>query len=307
MRIEQLEYFIETARQQSIHQAGDKLHISHQSLNASLRRLEAELGLPLLERSPRGVTLTPAGECVLRYAQEVQSRTAALYHELAEFKPSLPPSVSGSLSCLVSPHVAIQILPQLIQAFAQAYPNVTLRLRERDSIQIAQQFDQGYEGLALFTHYESAPDTLPDDPHLFIEPLFSEADCAVVARSHPLGRSKSVSLKTLLSYPLALYQNGDEDTCLPLSILNQFGTPQIYMISDNVAVLENAARSGQAVCLAPQRALKRRIVFSDMEQVAVLKIRNYPRIIISAIVSPAYYQTHQSICDGFIETFKAIW
>lgn len=307
MRIEQLDYFIETARQQSIHKASDNLHISHQSLNASIKSLENELAVTLFKRSPQGVNLTPAGEILLRYALEVTNRTLRLEEELAEFAPARTQAVTGRLNCVVSPHLAIQVLPQLIQTFTQTHPEIALNIKERDSIHIAQRFEQGYEGLALFTHYETAPETLPQKADLLIQSLFAEVDHAVVAITHPLARYKSVSLRTLLDYPLALYQNGDDETCLPLTILQKLGTPHIYMISDNVSVLENAAVSGQAVTLAPQRALKQRVVFAHTDQVTVLKIRNYPRILISSIVEPAYYQAHQPIIDLFLETFKHIW
>lgn len=240
MRIEQLDYFIETARQQSIHKASDKLHISHQSLNASLKSLERELSVSLFKRSPQGVVLTPAGEVLLRYALEVTNRTRELQNELQALSPSTEQPVTGSLNCVVSPHLAIQILPQLIQTFTRNYPGIVLNIKERDSLQIARRFEQGYEGLALFSHYESAPETLPHKDSLLIQPLFAEVDRAVVSLKHPLARYKSVSLRTLLDYPLALYQNGDEETFLPLAIFKGLGTPNIYMISDNVSILENA-------------------------------------------------------------------
>ncbi len=307
MRIEQLNYFIETARQQSIHKASDKLHMSHQSLNASLKSLETELGHALLVRSPQGVMLTPAGELLLQYALEVSGRTRQLQSALDALLPSAAPAVTGSLNCIVSPHLAVQILPQLIKTFTQAYPQITLNIKERDSMQIAQRFEQGYEGLALFTHYENSPDTLPQSDTLIIQRLFDEVDYAAVALTHPLAAYKSISLKTLLNYPLALYQNGDDDTCLPLEVLKKFGTPQLYMLSDNVSVLEDAAISGHAVTLAPLRALKHHVVFTKPHQVAILKIRDYPHILISSIVSHTYYQTHQPLIDLFVDTFKRIW
>lgn len=54
MRTEQLEYLLETAQSSSISKAGEKLHITQQSLNAALKRLEVELGATLLERNYAG-------------------------------------------------------------------------------------------------------------------------------------------------------------------------------------------------------------------------------------------------------------
>lgn len=307
MRIEQFHYFIETARQRSIHKASDKLHISHQSLNASLKSLETELGTVLFERGTQGVTLTYAGEIMLQYTTEVVNLTTKLHLDLASLESSTDQSITGNLQCMVSPHLTIQILPQLIKTFAQSYPEVTLNIKERDSILIAQRFNQGYDGLALFTHYENTPNILPFSDDLIIQQLFSEVDDIVVSPTHPLAKYKPVSIKTLLKYPIALYQNSDEETCILLEILKELGTPCIYMVSDNVSILEDAVISGHAITFAPQRALKHHTVFSKTNQIAVLKIRNYPHIIISSIVNKSYYQTHQHLIDLFLETLKTIW
>lgn len=58
MRVEQLNYLLETAKTASINKSSERLHITQQSLNSSLTKLEQELGVKLLERSSKGVSLT---------------------------------------------------------------------------------------------------------------------------------------------------------------------------------------------------------------------------------------------------------
>ena len=60
--IRQLRYFVAVAERGSVSQAALDLHLSQSALSEALRKLEVELGVELLARSSRGVTLTPAGD-----------------------------------------------------------------------------------------------------------------------------------------------------------------------------------------------------------------------------------------------------
>lgn len=71
MRIEQLLYLVEVSKNPSISSASEKLHISHQALNRSLKALEEELGTTLFNRSPNGVSLTPQGEKTVETAKNI--------------------------------------------------------------------------------------------------------------------------------------------------------------------------------------------------------------------------------------------
>lgn len=71
MELRHLRYFVETAHRRSITKAASALHIVQPALTAQIKALEDELGTRLLERSARGVTLTPSGEAVLRDATAI--------------------------------------------------------------------------------------------------------------------------------------------------------------------------------------------------------------------------------------------
>lgn len=71
MRIEQLYYFLEAVKAGSFTQAAKNLYLQQPSLREGIINLEAELGEPLLERTQRGVKLTPYGEYALPYIQQM--------------------------------------------------------------------------------------------------------------------------------------------------------------------------------------------------------------------------------------------
>ena len=71
MDLKQLGYFIAIVEEGSISAAAKQLHISQPPLSAQLRRLEEELGVPLIERGPRRVTPTEAGRALYRQAKRL--------------------------------------------------------------------------------------------------------------------------------------------------------------------------------------------------------------------------------------------
>lgn len=71
MSLAQIEYFVAIAEEAHLGRAAERLHISQPPLTRQLKSLEAELGAPLFERTPRGMRLLPAGERFLAHARHI--------------------------------------------------------------------------------------------------------------------------------------------------------------------------------------------------------------------------------------------
>src|SRR5437868_8759560 len=69
MELRHLRYFVAIAEERSFTRAAERLWIAQPGLSTQIRRLEAELGIQLLERHARGVDLTPAGQLFLERAR----------------------------------------------------------------------------------------------------------------------------------------------------------------------------------------------------------------------------------------------
>ena len=148
--LRQLHYFTVLAETLNFHRAAERLNMSQPPLTVAIRKLEEDLGVPLFVRSPRGVTLTAAGEAALESARATlahasQIRQTAREGALGE---------RGRLQVGFVGSAIYELLPRLIPAYRRRYPKVDLVLEESTSIDIARklrshQLDVGLVRLPL--------------------------------------------------------------------------------------------------------------------------------------------------------------
>jgi len=125
MELRQLVYFEAVVRCGGFSRAAEQLHIAQPAVSAQVRRLEAELGTPLLERTTRRVALTQAGELVVARARTVLEQVNGARADLAELAAVLRGHVRiGATLVLGSVD-----LPGSLAQFRRRYPGVTLALR----------------------------------------------------------------------------------------------------------------------------------------------------------------------------------
>src|SRR3954447_2285545 len=73
-----IRYFVAVAQEGNVTRAAERLHVAQPSLSAAVRQLEAQLGVELLQRTGRGVALTPAGELLLERGRELLDHAEAV-------------------------------------------------------------------------------------------------------------------------------------------------------------------------------------------------------------------------------------
>lgn len=189
-----LRIFSAVARHQSLSRAAEELCLTHSALSQQLQKLEEQLGVTLLRRSARGVTLTDAGRRYREHVDADLARVQAHMLELLALREGETPLIVGVL-----PVLADRWLVPRLDRFAALHPHVNLTIREfPNKIYLDEpQFDIGL-------HYTEAV-----WPGTRCEPLMLEACVAVChpqarfARSAAAGDFRRVPLLHLANRPEA--------------------------------------------------------------------------------------------------------
>lgn len=126
MDLRPLRYFIAVAEERHIGRAANRLHMTQPPLSRAIRQLEDDLGAPLFERTPKGVTLTPAGKVLYDETGALLGRADRIRRRVAAAAGTAP-LVVGTLA-----DAAEQVGGRLVPLFRARYPHVHVTLHESD-------------------------------------------------------------------------------------------------------------------------------------------------------------------------------
>lgn len=150
MYIDQLVYFLHVAETGSINSAAQKFYMTQQAINASIKKMEAELDTPLINRSNKGVTLTSQGHIFAIYARKIVEQYEESVHVLRQFNAS-GSDLRGTLSIFSASIFTNLFLPEAIRDFTQIYPNTMIRIIEINNEELFPYMLNDYCEVALFS------------------------------------------------------------------------------------------------------------------------------------------------------------
>jgi LysR family hydrogen peroxide-inducible transcriptional activator len=178
MNLVQLEYIVALDTTKHFAKAAAQCHITQPSLSMQVQKLEQELGVQIFLRT-NPVTTTETGLIVIEQAKKILAE-AGMMHQLIEQEKGI---VGGSLKLGVIPTLAPYLLPQFIQAFTKAYPQVRLAIHELTTENIVRQLKNG----SLDAGIMATPLNVPEVKEEF---LFNEEFVAYVSRQEKIFTKK---------------------------------------------------------------------------------------------------------------------
>jgi len=200
MELRHLRYFIAAAREENVTRAARKLHLSQPALSRQIRDLEAELGVPLLERTAKSVRLTEAGRVFLAEAQAVLDRAG----EAVERARAEAGRFKGKLHLGYAPSPSVEILPRVLRSFQSKFPGVRVMLHDLSAEEMLAQLREEKLDLALTVR---PLDRASREFH-FVE-LARYPFCVAVPPGHPLARARAVRINRIAGEPLLGYTRKD--------------------------------------------------------------------------------------------------
>ena len=183
--------FIAVADHGSFNRAAESLHISQAALSRRVQNLEGFLGLHLIERTTRSVSLTRVGQDFLPQARRLLTDLASALLEIRESGKAF----RGDVTIACVPTVGVQYLPGVVQRYAALHPQNRLRILDHSS--------SGVAAAVLRREAEFGINMqLAGHPELTSIPLLEDHMVLVCRADHALGRKRRLSWKQLEPYPV---------------------------------------------------------------------------------------------------------
>lgn len=184
-----MDIFIAVAEERNLTRAARRLHLAVSAVSKRIAELEEQAGAALLLRYARGVELTPAGQSLLHYAQQVRLVLGQLDQELASYSAG----VKGHIRIHAITSVLAQFLPSDLERFLAIYPFINFDIEERVGSAVVRAVVEGRADLGIFAEH-THPSGLETRPYRHDQLV------VVTPRQHPLVGSSKISFADALSY-----------------------------------------------------------------------------------------------------------
>jgi LysR family hydrogen peroxide-inducible transcriptional activator len=243
--IKQLRYFSAVAQTGHFGLAAEQCAVTQPALSMQVQDLEKELGIQLLERGRKGVSLTPGG----REIAERATRVLADVNDLIDSARQLAGSFSGTLRFGAIPSIAPYLLPQLLPLIRATYPDLDLQLRETQTQKLLDELVDGQLDVVLLA--------LPVE-HAGIEtkPLFDDRFLLALPASRKISGSLRATPDLLHNDRLLLLEEGHclRDQALAFCDLRKVERIDMFGAS-SLSTIVQMVSNGLGLTLLPELSL----------------------------------------------------
>jgi DNA-binding transcriptional LysR family regulator len=246
--------FREVARLGSLTAAAESLAYSQPAVSQQMSALERRAGMPLLDRTTRGVRLTDAGEALLRHADAIIAE-----QNLAELElEAIAGLRGGRLRIAAFPSAGAALIPPAVSLFSARYPEVALSVLEAEPEESVPMLRAGELEVAIVG--------APNQPEGFgalyegmdLHHLFDEPRYALLAATHRLTRRKRLRLQDLtgeVRIELARGPTRGARIYLAPGPDPAPGDPRVAFRSDDINVVQGMVASGAGIAVVPELVL----------------------------------------------------
>jgi DNA-binding transcriptional LysR family regulator len=233
----------------SITAAAAALNYTPSAVSQQLRQLEIEVGQPLLQRQPRGITATEAGAVLAQHARRVECQIGAAEADLAE----IVGLHRGHLTIGTFPSIGSSLLPRAIIAFRALHPGIELSVRSAWFDPLTEMLDNGTVGLSLLWDYEW--NRIPADRYDLI-PILDDPTMLVVSNNHPVARRRRVTMNKLADEQWVVRANNHPVVEVLLKACHAAGfEPKISFYANDYWELQAMVSVGLGIAFAPRTAM----------------------------------------------------
>jgi DNA-binding transcriptional LysR family regulator len=229
----------------SFGRAAESLGYTQSAVSQQIAALERIVGLRLIERpgGPRPISLTEAGQILLRHADAIQARLLAAKADMA----ALEAGDAGRLRVGTFQSVGAKIIPRLLRRFSESHPQVEVVLREsQDEGELLQMIERGDLDLTFWT--------LPvaGGPYETLELLHDPYVLVVPAGSSLASAKRPPTLKEIVLQPIIGFNRCSAMDHVESQLASTGRAPNIVFRSDNNGTVQGLVGAGVGVAVSPR-------------------------------------------------------
>jgi LysR family transcriptional regulator, hydrogen peroxide-inducible genes activator len=244
LKLKDLRYLVALADERHFGRAAQRSFVSQPTLSAQLRKLETYLGVQLIERQPKQLKLTEAGEQIVARARLILESS----EEMLTLARSHRDPLAGKLRIAFLPTIGPYLLPRIAPQIRKALPRVELRLYEYQTVPMLEKLRAGEIDVGVLA--------LPVElDGLESRPLYSEPFMVAMPERHRLANKAAVRVADLENESLLLLEDGH---CLreqALEVCSRVGLhePQDFRAT-SLETLRQMVATGAGITLMPELA-----------------------------------------------------
>ena len=244
MELRQLRYLVALADEESFTRAAEREHIAQPALSQQIQKLEQELGLPLVERTTRRVSITDAGNLLVARARRVLTELESARQELDRVRGIQTGHVAlGAMNTMGPVDIT-----QVIADFHERHPQVELTVREDNSDALAEMLRVDVLDLAFLSVTERV-----ESHGLALQQILMEELVVVLPENHPLAGREEIRMIDLEHEEFISYREGARLRELLVGAAGEAGfTPRILLESNESRRIRRLVGRGLGVAILPR-------------------------------------------------------
>lgn len=241
----------EVAARGSFSAAADALSFTQSAVSQQVAALEREAGATLVDRGPRGIRLTDAGEALVRHTDAVLARLEDAEEELQ----AIAGLRGGRLRMAAFQSPGATLVPRAVAAFHERHPEVQLSLVEAEPVDAIPLLKNGELDIAFTFDLPARPE--PRDPALEYVTLVEDAFDLVLPRDHALAERRRLKISDLAEEAWITPTRGCEcHNVIRRTCLDAGFEPRVAFETDENMAAQAFVATGVGVALMPRLALE---------------------------------------------------
>lgn len=245
-RLAILVHVVETG---SVTAAADELEYTPSAVSQQLKKLEREIGQPILRRHARGLVPTDAGHLLVSHARKVLRQLDAAAADLKD----LAEGHRGSLAIGAFPTISASFLPDVIDTFKSRYPAINLSLKSGRLDILLEDLERGHSNISLLWEYPWDPIRMDG---IRVDELFKESYVILVSREHHLAERQQIRLEELKEESWIVRANRHPIVEVLDRVVEGAGfRPSIALYANDYQEVQAMVSVGIGVAMAPRSAV----------------------------------------------------